>query len=46
MGNGQPDRLAGLLAAAGLVESARLVREPDPGEKTPQAFLLARRPRD
>ncbi|SED97759.1 class I SAM-dependent methyltransferase [Streptomyces sp. TLI_105] len=40
-----PDRLAGLLGAAGLVESARLVREPDAGEKTPQAFLLARRPR-
>ncbi|MEU4106366.1 class I SAM-dependent DNA methyltransferase [Streptomyces tanashiensis] len=40
-----PDRLAGLLSAAGLVESARLVREPDPAESTPQAFLLARRPR-
>ncbi|WP_225800822.1 class I SAM-dependent methyltransferase [Streptomyces sp. NK15101] len=41
-----PDRLAGLLSAAGLTESARLVREPDPEEKTPQAFLLARKPRD
>ncbi|MFF0477030.1 class I SAM-dependent DNA methyltransferase [Streptomyces sp. NPDC004284] len=40
-----PDRLSGLLSAAGLVESARLVREPDPVESTPQAFLLARRPR-
>ncbi|MEW1905880.1 methyltransferase domain-containing protein [Streptomyces sp. NPDC086147] len=40
-----PDRVAELLAAAGLVESARLVREPDPEEKTPQGFLLARRPR-
>ncbi|MFF0425205.1 class I SAM-dependent DNA methyltransferase [Streptomyces sp. NPDC004520] len=40
-----PDRLAGLLSAAGLVEAARLVREPEPGESTPQAFLLARRPR-
>ncbi|GEB54572.1 class I SAM-dependent DNA methyltransferase [Streptomyces gardneri] len=41
-----PDRIAELLAAAGLVEAARLVREPDPVESTPQAFLLARRPRD
>ncbi|MEU0235100.1 MULTISPECIES: methyltransferase domain-containing protein [unclassified Streptomyces] len=41
-----PDRVAELLAAAGLVESARLVREPDPQEKTPQGFLLARKPRD
>ncbi|MFF8378077.1 class I SAM-dependent methyltransferase [Streptomyces sp. NPDC015661] len=40
-----PDRLAALLAAAGLAESARLVREPDLGEKTPQAFLLTRKPR-
>ncbi|MFF7776690.1 class I SAM-dependent methyltransferase [Streptomyces tanashiensis] len=40
-----PDRLAALLSAAGLAESARLVREPELGEKTPQAFLLARRPR-
>ncbi|MGW9447242.1 class I SAM-dependent DNA methyltransferase [Streptomyces sp. NPDC055632] len=40
-----PDRVAELLAAAGLVESARLVREPDPEEKTPQGFLLARKPR-
>ncbi|MYV65571.1 methyltransferase domain-containing protein, partial [Streptomyces sp. SID2131] len=41
-----PDRIAELLAGAGLVESARLVREPDPREKSPQGFLLARRPRD
>ncbi|MEU2238553.1 class I SAM-dependent methyltransferase [Streptomyces sp. NPDC018338] len=41
-----PDRVAELLAAAGLVEAARLVREPYTGERTPQAFLLARRPRD
>ncbi|KQX49986.1 MULTISPECIES: class I SAM-dependent methyltransferase [unclassified Streptomyces] len=41
-----PDRVAGLLADAGLVESARLVRAPHPEEKTPQAFLLVRRPRD
>ncbi|MBB4981317.1 MULTISPECIES: class I SAM-dependent DNA methyltransferase [Streptomyces] len=39
-----PDRLASLLTAAGLVESARLVREPDAGEKTPQGFLLTRKP--
>ncbi|MFE0698747.1 hypothetical protein [Streptomyces sp. NPDC058872] len=38
-----PDRVADLLASAELVESARLVREPDPTEKTPQAFLLARK---
>ncbi|MFI6416559.1 class I SAM-dependent methyltransferase [Streptomyces sp. NPDC050842] len=41
-----PDRVAELLAAAGLVVAARLVREADPEESTPQAFLLARRPRD
>lgn len=40
-----PDRVAEHLAASGLVESARLVREPHPREKTPQGFLLARRPR-
>ncbi|MEV7373214.1 methyltransferase domain-containing protein [Streptomyces sp. NPDC090301] len=40
-----PDRVAEQLAAAGLVESARLVREPYSPEKTPQCFLLARRPR-
>ncbi|MFF5922416.1 class I SAM-dependent DNA methyltransferase [Streptomyces flavochromogenes] len=39
-----PERVAEHLAAAGLVESARLVREPHPEEKTPQGFLLARRP--
>ncbi|MFE7583187.1 class I SAM-dependent methyltransferase [Streptomyces gardneri] len=41
-----PDRIAELLTAAGLIEAARLTREPDPVESTPQAFLLARRPRD
>ncbi|MEV7830965.1 class I SAM-dependent methyltransferase [Streptomyces subrutilus] len=40
-----PDRIAGLLAAAGLAEVARLVREPDAGECSPQGFLLARRAR-
>ncbi|MFD4623024.1 class I SAM-dependent DNA methyltransferase [Streptomyces sp. NPDC058475] len=39
-----PERVAGLLRAAGLVEVARLVREADAREKTPQAFLLARKP--
>ncbi|MFB7513355.1 class I SAM-dependent DNA methyltransferase [Streptomyces sp. NPDC056144] len=41
-----PDRVANLLAEAGLGEAARLVREADPDERTPQAFLLARRPLD
>ncbi|WP_410639022.1 class I SAM-dependent DNA methyltransferase [Amycolatopsis sp. lyj-346] len=41
----QPDFVAGLCAAAGLVVEARLVREPQgPYEKTPQAYLLARKP--
>ncbi|WP_351233718.1 methyltransferase domain-containing protein [Streptomyces sp. NPDC002133] len=38
------DRVAGLLGGAGLVEVARLVREPEEMEKTPQGFLLARKP--
>lgn len=46
----QPDRVTGLLAQAGLVERARLVREPDEDgdfpEKTCHAFLLARKPAD
>ncbi|MEV6535632.1 methyltransferase domain-containing protein [Streptomyces sp. NPDC051639] len=41
-----PERVAGLLRAAGLVEVARLVREADVGENTPQAFVLARRERE
>ena len=40
----QPDFVAGLCAAAGLVVEARLVREPQPPEKTPQAYLLVRKP--
>ncbi|MGH3762219.1 class I SAM-dependent methyltransferase [Actinophytocola sp.] len=44
----QPDRVAGLLGAAGFVERARMVRAPDEDsafpERTPQAFLLARKP--
>ena len=43
-----PDRVAGLLSRAGLDVRARLVREPDDAgdlaERTPQAFLLARKP--
>ncbi|WP_200424635.1 hypothetical protein [Streptomyces sp. NE5-10] len=34
-----------LLAAAGLVEAARLVREPEAEDASPQGFVLARRPR-
>ncbi|WP_330306528.1 MULTISPECIES: class I SAM-dependent methyltransferase [unclassified Streptomyces] len=39
-----PERIAELLRAAGLVEVARLVREADARENTPQAFILARKP--
>ncbi|MGW6710248.1 class I SAM-dependent DNA methyltransferase [Streptomyces sp. NPDC054956] len=38
-----PELIADLLAGAGLTETARLVREPDPDEKSPQGFLLARK---
>jgi SAM-dependent methyltransferase len=38
-----PDVVTGLLADAGLDVIARLVREPGPAEKVPQAYLLARR---
>lgn len=38
-----PDRVAADLAAAGLVETARLVRAPDPTEPVPQAYVLAER---
>ncbi|MET9319254.1 class I SAM-dependent methyltransferase [Streptomyces sp. NPDC003038] len=38
-----PDRIATLLAGAGLAEMARLVREPDAHERSPQGFLLARK---
>jgi SAM-dependent methyltransferase len=41
----QPDFVAGLCTAAGLDVEARLVREPEPPhEKTPQAYLLVRKP--
>ncbi|MFB8394117.1 class I SAM-dependent methyltransferase [Streptomyces yangpuensis] len=38
-----PDRIAALLAGAGLAEAARLVREPTRHEASQQAFLLARK---
>ncbi|MGP3971770.1 class I SAM-dependent methyltransferase [Streptomyces sp. 6N223] len=46
----RPDRIAQLLGEAGLTPHARLVREPDQGEgtpypeKTPQAYVFARKP--
>ncbi|QIY55783.1 class I SAM-dependent methyltransferase [Streptomyces sp. RPA4-5] len=42
----RPDRIAGLLTAAGLEVRTRMLREPDEelGESTPQGFLLARKP--
>jgi SAM-dependent methyltransferase len=44
----QPDQVADLLGQAGLVVRARLLREPDDEggfpERTPQAFLMARKP--
>lgn len=39
----QPDRVAALLDGAGLAVQARLVREPEPPETVPQAYLLAGR---
>jgi SAM-dependent methyltransferase len=43
----QPDHIAELLRQAGLAVRARLLREPEEGvEKTPQAYLLARKPAD
>ena len=39
----RPDDVAELLEAAGLSVRLRAVREPDDGERVPQAFLLARR---
>lgn len=38
-----PDHVTGLLAAAGIGVTTRVVREPGPREKTPQAYLMARR---
>ncbi|GAA4419362.1 class I SAM-dependent methyltransferase [Actinokineospora soli] len=39
-----PDFVAGLLTDAGLLVEARVVREPRPPERTPQAYLLFRKP--
>jgi SAM-dependent methyltransferase len=39
-----PERIAGLLVAAGFVVTTRLVQEPGPGQKCRQACLLARKP--
>lgn len=40
-----PDQIAGLLAEAGLVTKARLLREPEETEMLPRAFLFARKAR-
>lgn len=42
----QPDRMTALLADAGLDVQATLVREAEPTERTPQAYLLARKAAD
>ena len=39
-----PDRIAGLLAGAGLSVTTRLLQEPGPGQKRQQACLLACKP--
>ncbi|GAA0287946.1 class I SAM-dependent methyltransferase [Streptomyces polychromogenes] len=39
-----PGLVAGLLAEAGLAETARTVRAPDGDESAPRGFVLARRP--
>jgi SAM-dependent methyltransferase len=41
-----PDRVAALLRTCGLSVRARVQREPEEGERTPQAYLVARRPAD
>jgi SAM-dependent methyltransferase len=41
-----PARIEVLLTAAGLVTHTRIRRDPDRREKTPQAYLLARKPAD
>jgi SAM-dependent methyltransferase len=38
-----PDRVADLLAAAGIEVTTRVVRQPEGRERTPQAYLMARR---
>ncbi len=39
----QPEDVVGLLAEEELIVEARLVRQPEPSEKTPQAYLVARK---
>ena len=41
-----PEVIRELLGRAGLHVQAQLLREPDAGEKTPQAYLIARKPVD
>lgn len=41
-----PSHVVELLGQGGMIEVARLVREPDETENTPQCFLLARKPAD
>ena len=41
-----PEQVAALARDAGLEIQAELLRAADPDERQPQAFLLARRPRD
>ncbi|WP_316523860.1 class I SAM-dependent methyltransferase [Kitasatospora brasiliensis] len=41
----RPERVEELARAAGLPVTSRTVREPDGDEKTPQAYLLARKPK-
>ena len=38
-----PNQISDLLASAGLIVQALLVRQPDTSEKVPQAYLLARK---
>lgn len=40
----RPERMAELLDLAGFVVRSRLVREPAAGERTAQAYLVARKP--
>ncbi|MFF7989829.1 class I SAM-dependent methyltransferase [Kitasatospora xanthocidica] len=40
----RPERVEELVRGAGLLMTSRTVREPDEGERVPQAYLLARKP--
>ncbi len=42
----RPERMAELVEEAGMVVQARLVRDAEEHERTPQAYLLARKPAD